>query len=134
MGRVWSKKTQRYLKLNKINSGYLTVYIPAANGKYKRELVHRLVALAFIDNPTGLPQVNHRDENKENNCVDNLEWISAKSNMIYSHGKAVRCVELNKVFVSTGEAARALGIDAGDIGRCCKGIRKTCGGYHWECA
>jgi hypothetical protein len=83
MGRVWSKKRQIYLKPSKINNGYLTVYIPAANGKYKRELIHRLVALHFIDNPNNYPEVNHKDECKENNTQDNLEWCSHSYNIHY---------------------------------------------------
>lgn len=53
------------------------------NGKKKDYLVHRLVALTFLDNPFNLPQVNHKDKNKLNNSVSNLEWISIKDNMIH---------------------------------------------------
>lgn len=53
------------------------------DGKRKRYLVHRLVAMTFISNYDDLPQVNHKDENKANNCVDNLEWCDAKYNMNY---------------------------------------------------
>lgn len=53
------------------------------NGKRKNHFVHRLVAMTFIPNPNNLPQVNHKDENKANNCVDNLEWCSRKYNMNY---------------------------------------------------
>ena len=54
------------------------------NGKVKLVNVHRLVAEAFIPNPDNLPQVNHKDENKSNNCVDNLEWCSALYNLTYN--------------------------------------------------
>lgn len=63
--------------------GYETVEL-FSDGKSKRFLVHRLVALAFIPNPENLPQVNHKDENKRNNHVSNLEWVTAKQNM--NHG------------------------------------------------
>ena len=83
LGRVWSIKTQRYLKGTVSMSGYVYVHLTAANGKHKKERLHRLVAIAFLDNPDDLPQVNHLDENKLNNCVDNLEWCDAKSNNNY---------------------------------------------------
>ena len=53
------------------------------DGKYKMFNIHRLVAKAFIPNPDNLPEINHKDENKENNCVDNLEWCTRKYNMNY---------------------------------------------------
>ena len=59
--------------------GYLQVGLSNKGDKTFR--VHRLVALTFIPNPYNLPQVNHKDGNKKNNCVDNLEWISNYDNM-----------------------------------------------------
>lgn len=79
-GRVWSKYSQKYMKLNKNNAGYYQLNMVAANGKKKKELVHRLVALAFIDNPDNLPQVDHINRNPEDNCADNLRWTSGKNN------------------------------------------------------
>ena len=83
MGRVWSVKGQKYLNGTVAKNGYVYVHLTALNGKRKKERLHRLVALAFIDNPEGLSQVNHIDENKLNNAVDNLEWCSAKYNANY---------------------------------------------------
>ena len=132
LGRVWSVGGQKYLVGSYDKDGYMRIHLTAKNGKTKQEKVHRLVALAFIDNPSGLPQVNHKDENKENNCVDNLEWCNASYNNIYSKGKAVRCIELDRVFGCSQIAMRELGIDGSSIRKCCKGQQKTCGGYHWE--
>lgn len=62
--------------------GYCSVAL-SKDGKIKRYKIHRLVAQAFIPNPEGLPQVNHKDENKTNNNVDNLEWCTSKYNINY---------------------------------------------------
>lgn len=78
-GRVWSIKSQRYLKQN-TNGGYKRVCLMAPNGKKKFEYVHRLVALHFIDNPEGKTQVDHIDRNRENNTVENLRWVSVVEN------------------------------------------------------
>ena len=83
MGRVWNVKSQTYLKGTVTDRGYVYVHLTAPNGKHKKERLNRLVALAFIPNPLGLPQVNHKDENKLNNCADNLEWCDAKYNANY---------------------------------------------------
>ena len=79
-GRLWSIKSQKYLSPFTNNSGYKMINIIAANGKRKGELIHRLVALAFIDNPEKKPEVNHINRDKTNNSVDNLEWVSHSEN------------------------------------------------------
>lgn len=69
------------LKQSTVN-GYKVVAL-RRNGKYVQQRVHRLVASAFINNPENLPQVNHKDENKSNNCLGNLEWCTALYNNTY---------------------------------------------------
>ena len=67
-------------------SGYMRVSFVLPNSKkYKRYGVHRLVAEAFIQNPDNLPQINHKDENKQNNCSDNLEWCTNRYNCNYGN-------------------------------------------------
>lgn len=88
LGRVWSIGSQKYLNGFIDKDGYMCVYLTAKNGKVKMEKIHRLIALVFLDNPNNYPQVNHKDKNKSNNCVDNLEWCTAKYNNTYSKGKA----------------------------------------------
>lgn len=86
-GQVFSKKSNRFLK--PLKQTYLTVELFNDKGS-KRFLVHRLVAQTFIPNPDNLPQVNHKDENKHNNNVGNLEWCTAKYNMNYGEGAKTR--------------------------------------------
>ena len=71
-----------FIKLNpeETKKGYLRVDLYDENGKRKHFKVHRLVAQAFIENPDGKPQVNHKDGNKHNNSVTNLEWVTDSEN------------------------------------------------------
>ena len=141
LGRVWSIGSQKYLKGSYDKDGYIRVNLTAKNGKVKMERVHRLVALVFLDNPNNYPQVNHKDENKQNNCVDNLEWCDAKYNINYgtrnkrvskANSIPVYCFELKKIYSCAKEAGKELNIDNSDIGKACKGKLKRAGGYLWE--
>lgn len=84
-GRVRNAETGKILTPYKNKKGYLKVglYI-SGKGKAEKHRVNRLVAQAFIPNPFNLPQVNHKDGNKENNSVSNLEWCENKSNRIHA--------------------------------------------------
>ena len=145
LGRVWSKKRQIYLKPHKNNSGYLSVVLPSINGKYKRELIHRLVALTFIDNPNNYPCVNHKDENKENNSASNLEWCDRSYNINYGSRnekagkkikKPIKCIETGIIYNSGVEAAKALGTTPDIISKVLhkKSRCKTANGFHIEFA
>lgn len=114
-------------------------------GTTKRHKVHRLVAIAFIPNPNNLPQINHKDCDVVNNCVDNLEWCDAKYNINYGDraikfGKVVghsvaQCDLLGNVvntFFSIREAARALNLSNSNISAAIRGKYKTCGGFIWK--
>ena len=81
MGRVYSVKNKMLLKQH-LKRGYLECVL-CKNGERKYIQAHRLVAITFIPNPDNLPQVNHKDENKQNNCVSNLEWCTAEYNINY---------------------------------------------------
>jgi hypothetical protein len=82
-GLVWSHRRAKYLSPGSGSSGYLSVTI-TKDGKPKCFSVHRLVAMAFIENPEGKPQVNHKDGNKLNNNVENLEWATCSENMAHA--------------------------------------------------
>ena len=85
--RVYEKPIAgKRMKQSVHTKGYKTVYL-TKDGKSKTHFVHRIVAEAFIDNLNNLPMVNHKDEDKTNNFVENLEWCTASYNRTY--GKAV---------------------------------------------
>lgn len=134
-------KQEKILKPQKTKKGYLRVGL-YYNNKYCMKAIHRLVALAFIPNPTNQPQVNHVDGNKENNAVKNLEWCSNKYNQIHSikiglrRFNKVSQYDKNGVFLKQWEkaidASQELKIDLSHIGQACRGERKTAGGYIWK--
>ena len=134
-------KTYKYKEeirtLTKDNKGYLRVLV-SKNGKHQNLRVHRLVAQAFIPNPRDLSQVNHKDEDKTNNRVDNLEWCDCQYNVDYSLSKPVCQYDDNgnllRVWKSIIEASRNLQIPDTHIGECCKGVYKQSGGYVWRYA
>lgn len=152
-GRVkslWHGK-EKILKPRKQNCGYLNVIL-YKDGHSKTITVHRLVATAFISNPSNLETINHKDEDKTNNTVSNLEWMSQRENNNYgtrnkrssetqinhpSLSKKVQMFdkstgELLTIFPSTHEADRITGISHQNISSCCKGKLKSAGGYIWR--
>lgn len=128
------------------NNGYLELKFHIRPKCYYK-IVHRLVAEAFIPNPDNLPEVNHKDENKKNNCVDNLEWCTGKYNVNYGTGhkratkniiktlgRCVQCIETGEVFRTMADAGRKYNINPGNIGNACiyRNYTPTAGGYHWK--
>lgn len=79
-GRIFSQKRNKVLKTNKNEKGYLRVNL-SVNGKRTSQRVNRLIAMTFLDNPDNLPEVNHKNGNKEDNTVNNLEWCTHLYNM-----------------------------------------------------
>ncbi len=87
LGNVFSKRTNKILKSCIHRNGYviMSTMIGGRQGKAICFKVHRLVAEAFLLNPENKLYVNHKDGNKQNNCVDNLEWVTAKENSLHSY-------------------------------------------------
>ena len=81
-GDVWSTKRNKYLTKS-YNNGYAKIIIKV-NGVHHNKLVHRLVATTYIDNPNNKPQVNHKDGDKSNNNISNLEWCTQSENNIHA--------------------------------------------------
>lgn len=132
-GRYNSKSTYRGVTL-------------CQNGIMKKHSVHRLVALAFIPNPDNLPEINHKDENKQNNCVDNLEWCDRWYNNTYGTAKLRAAATSGKpvlqlrngvivnAWPSQGLAAAFTGASQSGISACLRGECETSGGFEWKLA
>lgn len=138
-GRVWSYRNNKFLA-PQLHNKYYQITL-SKDGVKKTYLIHKLVAEAYIPNPNNLPQINHKDENSLHNWVNNLEYCDAKYNNNYgshrekqikSQGKRCMCVETEKIYPSTEEAARQLGIQGTNIRKVCRGEAKTAGGYCWR--
>ena len=135
-GKVWSSKTDKFLKTYKLN-GYELIKIQKV--QYR---VHRLVANAYIANPKHLPIVNHKDGNRSNNSKDNLEWCTHIENYIHSCERQrnglcpiiqlTRGGEFITSYHSIQEACRKTGCYPSNITKVLNGRRKTCRGYVWR--
>lgn len=143
-GRVLSRKNsaERILKPKKQKSGYLSVTLCYQPNKRKYYLVHRLVLSHFnpIENMDDY-EVNHKDENKENNRLENLEWSTSVENCNYGnrndkirsfHNKRVQCVETGNFYDSCKIAAEETGTCRSSISNCLTGKRNMAGNCHWR--
>lgn len=148
-GKVRNRYTLELKATRKTKTGYMITDLKE-NGKKQTRYIHRLVAIAFIENPNNLPCINHKDENKENNCVDNLEWCTVAYNNKYGDketrqketmtakcGKKVAQIDIKSgevvaIHKSLMEAAKCVGVTHQAI---LLGIAKpthTIKGYKWE--
>lgn len=149
-GNVRNIYTKQVLKPQMHRKGYCVVRL-SLKDKKKSAKVHRLVAIAFIDNPKKLPQVNHIDGNKLNNTVANLEWCTNYDNMQHAilhnltnhvenagrKNTPVCKIDLEtnaiiKTYSSIAEAAKENSICNPNILKVCKHQRQSAGGYKWE--
>ena len=158
----WIKKVGRNTTKEKILSsikksiGYTQVNL-GKKGKMRVYLIHRLVGEAFIPNPENKSQINHKDGNKSNNRIDNLEWVTPRENDLHSYrvlghtgwtkgrfgrkhptSKPVLQKTLDGRLIRKWECAldavREGGFDSGNISHCCRGEHKQHKGFIWEYA
>lgn len=152
-------KKEKILKQHISKQGYLSVGLSDKQGKRKTYRVHRLVAQAFIPNPQKLFCVNHKDENKSNNIITNLEWTTTIENNRYSfnlHQERIKymqtddanrkraekkkkaVIQMNKenkkinVFEGVIDASIKTGFDKSTIANCCRGYYQFAYGYKWK--
>lgn len=127
--------------------GYFYIKLRDLNGRDKSFPVHRLVASAFLPNPNGYKEVNHKDENKQNNSVENLEWCTRAYNMAYGSARVRQGVSCGRpvyqmtpsgiriaIYASSEIAGKINGIDSSSIHKCCNRCRESAGGYLWAFA
>lgn len=165
-GRLKRVKNSHNMPDNNILKGSICMhgyryYNMKVRGKGKKNKAHRLVAIAFLENPDNLPQVNHIDGNKLNNTAENLEWCDQKHNNRHALATGLRDIDMQQVrnmhktmakkqqrkvnqldldgdlikqFDSMNEAADYFGGHSSNIRRVCKGKGKTAFGYKWEYA
>lgn len=139
-----SNRRKRIMKQKELKSGYMSICL-YNRAKPETLLVHRIVATAFIPNHLGFPQVNHKDEDKANNCVWNLEWCDQTYNNNYGtriekasekKSKKVGMFSKDGTLIRTFSSMKIAGISMnctpGAISNCCRGKTNTCIGYIWK--
>lgn len=155
-GKIRNDKTNKILKPWKTKNDYNVVSL-GENGVVVKRYVHRLICETFIDNPKNKPQVNHKNGNKDDNRIENLEWVTSKENHIHRskvlgikstkehmtkminiateiNKKPVRCIETGVVYDCGASAAKHIGGNPGNLNNALRGRAKTYCGFHWEYA
>lgn len=125
-GDVISLRSNKKLKPRKGNGqgNYLSVCL-SIKGKVQYKLIHRLVAEKFIPNPEGLPEINHKNKDKTDNRVENLEWCTRSQNNTHAVGKPIQLVKekLGMWFPSLASAAKYLKVNRGNVSRLFNGVK-----------
>ena len=147
LGRIRSLfRYKIILNPEKTRNGYLRVML-CKEGKRKHYLIHRLVAQAFIPNPNNLPEINHKNEIKTDNNLNNLYWCDSNHNCNYgtrndriSSKIKIPIIQMKedykiiKIWNSALDVEKTIGINRCGICNCLKGKTKTAGGYIWRYA
>jgi len=137
-GEIYSISHKKYIS-QRNNSGYNYVTLYNNTGFSKDFSVHYLVATLYIENPNKFPMINHKDHNRNNNTMENLEWTTYSENMIHfgkKNGKTVAKLDINEnlleIYSTIKEASIKNNITSSNISNVCKGRQKTAGGFKWK--
>ena len=147
-GRGWRVYEEQIIKPAEDKDGYLKVGL-SKDGKKSRFFVHRIIATSFIKNPSELPVVNHIDGDKQNNQIENLEWVTHSENVLHAFKTGLKKPHnggtnkpVNKIDIETGEvidsydsvleASKSVGATAPLIGMACNDKIKTAKGFVWR--
>ena len=131
-GKVWSYKRKKFLTPVVNNKGYLYVTL-WKDGEKKMYRLHRLVAEAYLPNPSNLPDVDHIDNDKTHNYVNNLQWITHRDNVRKSCNKPILQFSLDGEFIREWPSTIDVGREVkSHICQCLKGRHKTALGYIWK--
>ena len=130
-GRVWSYRNEKFLKPGVNRDGYLFVVL-CKDGQNKPYKIHRLVAEAYLPNPENLPQVDHIDNDRTHNYLNNLQWITNRDNVRKGRNIPILQYSLEGEFIREWECAADVGREASrNILHCLKGRTKSAYNYFW---
>lgn len=154
-GQIFSVRNNRFLKPCYDTNGY-SIVVLAKDKKHTTRTIHRLVAENWLaDSYQPKYEVNHKDGNKKNNCIENLEWVSKKENIRHAmrmgllvfnttkialekrkkvHQIDIATNEIINTFDSAHEAARKTTINRGNICSCCRNEKEKAGNFKWQYA
>ena len=135
-GRIRKNSDQKILTPSRKPSGYMQINLFTNDGRRKKEYVHRLMALTFLDNPNHFPEVNHIDGVRDNNTLSNLEWITHVENMAKSTWPKKMSVYLGDNLVGTfakiEDACSELGLTGSNVSACLHGNQTTHKGFTFK--